>query len=101
MTVHALSADLEALHRVVSAARACIAWQAEHDTYKCMHGIENQDCRACANEPPHFPVGVNEFVTLQAAVRMLDPVQDRPVDYGLIEGGSPLACVDGKKRDAK
>jgi hypothetical protein len=66
--MHAVLEELYQLRKVAVAARACVQWQKDHDTYKCMHEVPNDECRACFDEPPHFPVGVDEFAALHGAL---------------------------------
>ena len=77
-----LRAEVERLRAVVEAARKCVAWTEANDHAKCMHGIFNGDCRGCAQEPPHFPVGIEEYADLQGAVRrcsaQVTPNQEDP-----------------------
>ena len=61
-------AERDAMRSVVLAAVACVRWVEAHDTSKCMHGTFSSNCRACASEPPHFPVGIDEFASLISAV---------------------------------
>lgn len=80
-----LRSRIACLDRVVAAARACVAWQEQHDTYHCMHGELNDACRGCAGMPPHFPVGIDEFTALASSiVAVTDPVTltDAERQYG-------------------
>jgi hypothetical protein len=54
------------------AARKCVEWTEKHDHGRCIHGVLNQDCRGCANEPSHFPMGIDEYLDLRSAVRDLE-----------------------------
>lgn len=56
------------LNEVAMKARALVLWTKKFDTGVCMHGTHNADCRACAVEPPHFPVGIDAFNELESAL---------------------------------
>jgi hypothetical protein len=70
--IRELVAEVRRLQRIEAAATACVTWTSRHDKGVCMHGVKNWECRACAPEPPHFPVGIDEFAELQAAVAQAD-----------------------------
>jgi hypothetical protein len=56
------------LARIARAAEAAVMWTKRFDSGMCMHGLHNTDCRACSIEPPHFPVGIDEFCELESAL---------------------------------